>query len=126
MTSFRLSRIIAVVLLAVALLALIGCGGNKVADNFGKVKTDMSPKEVEDLLGAPKDSVEIDAGGMFKGLGGDMPKVPGMEEAAGALGKITVKYWEEGDKGYVVQFRNDKVIQFGSGTKDEMQKKMKK
>jgi hypothetical protein len=126
MTSFRLYRIITVALLAVALVGVVGCGGNKVADNFGKVKSGMSPKEVEDMLGAPKDSVEIDAGAMLKGLGGDMPKVPGMEEAAGAVGKMTVKYWEEGDKGYVVQFRNDKVVSSVSGTKDEMQKKMKK
>jgi hypothetical protein len=35
------------------------------------------------------------------------------------------KYWEEGDKGYVVFFQNDKVTQTASGTKDEMKGKKK-
>jgi hypothetical protein len=86
----------------------------------------MSPKEVEDLLGAPKESAEIDMGAAFKELTKDMPNLPGMPNIGGAAGKITVKYWEEGDKGYVVFFQNDKVTQTASGTKDEMKDKMKK
>jgi hypothetical protein len=114
----RLSRCIAVASVAVALLILTGCGG-RVAGNFAKVKTGMSPKEVEDLLGAPKESAEIDMGAAVK----DLPKIPGFDIA---LPKISVKYWEESDKGYVVHFQNDKVTQTYSGTKDEMKAKKQK
>jgi hypothetical protein len=88
----------------------------------------MSPKEVEDLLGAPKESSEVDMSAALKGANTGMPGMPGMPnvDLGGAFGKITVKYWEEGDKGYSVLFQNDKVTQTSSGTKDEMKAKMKK
>jgi hypothetical protein len=125
----QLSRFITVASVAITLLVLTGCG-NKIANNFSQVKTGMSPKQVEDLLGAPKESAEIDMGAAFKEVGKDLPKVGGIDmpgiDINITLPKISVKYWEEGDKGYVVHFQNDKVTQTFSGTKDDMKGKMKK
>jgi hypothetical protein len=119
----RTSRFIGVASVAVALLILTGCAG-KIASNFANVKPGMSPKQVDDLLGTPKDTAEIDMGAMVKGLTKDMPPIPGMDIGA-AFGKISARYWEESDKAYVVHFQNDKVTQTYSGTKDEMAKKKK-
>jgi hypothetical protein len=108
----RLSRFITLAPLVIALLILPGCG-KKLADNFSKVKPGMSPTEVEELLGAPKQSSEVDLGATFKGVS----KIPGMPDIGGTGGKMAVKYWEEGDNGYIVYFQDDKVTQTLSGTK---------
>jgi hypothetical protein len=97
-----------------SLLFMTGCAA-KVTQNWTKVKTGMNEKEVTDLLGAPKERIEIDPGALMKGL--PMP-VPGME-----IAKTAVLSWEDGDKAYVVHLQGDKVIFNGSGTKEEMNKK---
>ena len=103
-----------------------GTGGNKgteqeaktVKDKFDKVKTDMSEKEVADLMGAPTSSAELDpakAKEMFPG-GFTTPNLPGLPPVS--LPKMTVKVWEEGDMAYSVIFQNEKVANKASGKKE--------
>ena len=66
-------------------------GGGKVKANFEKVHKDMSEDEVEKLLGKT-DKVQ---------KGEEMP-IP-------MKGNVVGKTWEEGDKMYVVIFKDGKV-----------------
>jgi len=113
-----LARRAALFSLAGFLIVLAGCGSSKVADNWSKVKTGQSEKEVTDLLGPPKEKNEVDPGAMLGGL------VPGADKIGGGL-KMTVLYWEDGDKAYVVQLQGEKVIVNVMGSKAEMEKKKK-
>jgi hypothetical protein len=119
-----LSRYAALLCFVASLLVLPGCGGGgggaaaKVSENWNKVTSGQSEKQVTDLLGAPKDKSEIDPSALMKGMPGIPAGMPGM-------GKMTVLYWEEGDKGYVVQLLGDKVTLNVTGSKAEMEKKKK-
>ncbi len=109
-----MTRIATLTSVAVALLLLSGCSGGKVGKNWDKIKVDSTTeKEAEELLGGAKESTSI-----------EIPKIelPGMPSFGG---KITAKYWEEGDKGYVIYFQDDKAKQKFEGKKDEMKGKMK-
>jgi len=89
-----------------------------VKDKFEKVKTDMSEKEVADIMGAPASSAELDpakAKAMFPG-GFNTPDLPGLPPVS--LPKMTVKVWEEGDMAYSVIFQNEKVVNKASGKKE--------
>jgi hypothetical protein len=54
-----------------------------------------------------------------------MKGMPGIPAGMPGMGKMTVLYWEEGDKGYVVQLLGDKVTLNVTGSKAEMEKKKK-
>ena len=80
--------------LCVALsLAMLGCGGGSPLtlnqDNLDKIQNDMSPTEVQAIMGAPTDS---------------------KEEPIPVIGGTTTTYTYRNDKSEVVIiFKNDKV-----------------
>src|SRR4051812_34324127 len=106
-------------ILALVCVVSVGCGGkgkpNKA--NFDQIKEGMSPKEVEELMGPAKETVDAKD---MAGLGGG---IPGMEKLAAAMPKVAVKAWEEGDTRFEVTFFDDKMKLKGSGSIEEMKKK---
>jgi outer membrane protein assembly factor BamE (lipoprotein component of BamABCDE complex) len=89
-----------------------------VKEKFDKVKTDMSEKEVADIMGAPASSAELDPSKAKDMLpkGFDMPDFPALPGIA--MSKLTVKNWEEGDTVFTAVFKDGKVVSTGSGKKE--------
>ncbi len=102
------------VLVLASCLGAAACAGKVTKENYDKVATGMSPKEVEAILGpgteqasssvtVPTPSITMPAG--MPGMSG-MSAMPGM--AGGAVsGKVMT--WQSGGKMITVTFFNDKV-----------------
>ena len=80
-------------------LAVTGCGGGKSFsdDDFKKVKTGMSEKEVNDILGAPVGAKEVES----------------------PLGKMKTATWKSNGKDYAVAYTDGKVMMAVQGNIDE-------
>jgi hypothetical protein len=91
------SRLAVAFLVGMGLLSA-GCSGagKPSKGNFDKVTKGMSVKEVEDLMGPAKGSIDILT--------------------------QSVKTWEEGDTGYMVVFKDGKMEDKKSGSKEDMKK----
>jgi outer membrane protein assembly factor BamE (lipoprotein component of BamABCDE complex) len=85
--------------------------------NFEKVKDGMSGKEVDDIMGPPTASAELDPKmmkDMIKGV--KMPEIP-VEVPGIPMPKITVKSWDADDTLFQVVFQEGKVVGKDSATK---------
>jgi hypothetical protein len=84
-----MTRACVVALLLAVCLTVTGCGGSKVTkENAEKIKKGMTEKEVNDVLGAPKTSVDKELMGV----------------------KIKMATWEDGDKKIMVNYDKDNKV----------------
>jgi hypothetical protein len=85
----RFSIVVRLAALAALCLVISGCGSKVSKENFDKVKTGMTEKEVTDIMGAPTESTNLGAG---------------KDTNAKSL------VWRNGNDVYSVSIINDKVI----------------
>jgi hypothetical protein len=130
---FRLAGSVRLIALGVVALSLLvgGCSGKgkPTKANFEKIKDGDSVKDVEALLGPPAQTLDSKAlKDMMGGFGDMFPggvQVPGMDEAKKAI-PDKIMLWKEGDAGYEVQFKDDKVSSKQAVTKEQLAKYEKK
>src|SRR5262245_44392265 len=110
-------RLIALSMVALSLL-VSGCSGKGKATkaNFEKIKEGASLKDVETLMGPAAQTLDAKAA---KDLFGAV--IPGMGEVTKSV-PDKVLIWKDAEGGYEVDFKDDKVSNKKSLTKDELTK----
>ena len=83
-----------------ASLFLAACGGGVDDESFDKIKTGMSLKSVENILGA----------GELQDTGGTGISSAGLLTGNPASGNTKTYLWKDGDRSIIVEFKADEVI----------------
>ena len=93
-------RFLRAVLPLAASLLLIACGGGVDDESFAKIKTGMSLKAVQDLLGS----------GELQDTGGTGISSAGVITGNPASGNTKTYLWKDGDRQIIIEFKADEVI----------------
>lgn len=96
-----LTRIAAVLVLALSLLAVAGCEDTVTLDNYEQIKVDMDLIEVESIMGGAGE-LQVASG---VGIGAE-----GLVESQGGTGDTKDYLWGDENQGILVKVKDGKVV----------------